>query len=206
MNWNTLADETALKNTVEALKKNGMESVIVENGEEAKNKVLEMIPEGEEVMNMTSVTVDSIGLAEALNNSGKYNAVHPKILKLDRNTQAREIAKLRSTPEWAVGSVHAVTEDGFVLVVSNTGSQLPAYAYGAEHVVFVVGAQKIVKNLEEATKRVYEYVLPLETPRARKAYGLPDTWNSFVSKELIIKKEVTPGRITLILVKEQLGF
>ncbi len=99
--------------------------------------------------------------------------------------------------------MHAVTEDGKVLIASNSGSQLPAYAYGSGHVIWVVGAQKIVKNLDEGIKRIYEHSLPLESERARKAYGVP---GSAVNKLLIINKEIIPGRITMILTKEKLGF
>jgi hypothetical protein len=87
--------------------------------------------------------------------------------------------------------------------VSNTGSQLPAYVYGADKVIFIVGTQKIVKNLDEAMKRVYEYVLPLESERAKKAYGVP---GSFISKVLLINREMNPERIHLIFVNEKLGF
>ncbi|MBI3342389.1 LUD domain-containing protein, partial [Candidatus Curtissbacteria bacterium] len=114
-----------------------------------------------------------------------------------------EMQKLGAAPKWSVGSVNAVTEDGKVLIASNTGSQLSGYVYGSQHVVFVVGAQKLVKNLDVAMERIYEYVLPLESERAKKAYGMP---GSFVSKLLIINKEVRPGRVRLIFIKEALGF
>jgi len=110
--------------------------------------------------------------------------------------------KLGAAPEYAVGSVHAVTEDGKVIIASNTGSQLPAYAYGSAHVIWVVGTQKIVANLEQGLKRIYEYVLPLESERLKKVYGV----ESNVSKLLIINKEIAPNRLTLILVKQKLGF
>jgi hypothetical protein len=108
-----------------------------------------------------------------------------------------------AVPQIALGSVHAVTEEGQLVIASNTGSQLGAYAYGSEKVVWVVGTQKIVKNLDEAMKRIYEYVLPLESERVKKAYGME---RSNVSKLLIINKEVKPGRAVVVLVKESLGF
>ena len=114
--------------------------------------------------------------------------------------------KIGAAPEWTLGSVHAVTEDGKVVIASNTGSQLAAYAYGAPHVIWVVGTQKLVSNLDDAMKRIYDYVLPLETIRFRKAYNQPETAHSNVSKLLIINKEVNPKRITIIFVKEKLGF
>lgn len=197
-----LAADKQIVKTKEALVKNGMEVLVVKNGAEAKEKVLQMISAGAEVMNMASVTVDSIGLAKELNESGKYNSVRSKFATMNKATQGLEMQKLGAAPEWAIGSVHAVTEKGEVVIASNTGSQLPAYAYGSSHVIWVVGAQKIVKNLDQAMKRVYEYVLPLENERAQKAYGQ----GSNVSKMLIVNKEIQPYRITIVIVKEKLGF
>ena len=121
---------------------------------------------------------------------------------MDRGKEGTEMQKIGAAPEWAIGSVHAITEDGHVLVASNTGSQLPAYVYGAGHVVWVVGAQKIVKDTTEGIQRIYEYCFPLENERLMKAYGVP----SGVSKLLIINKEKIPERLTAIFVKEKLGF
>lgn len=200
--WNKLADRETVDRTIEALKANGIDAEFVENGEQAKNRVLEILPAGVEVMNMTSVTLDTIGVAKETVESGKYYSVRNKLMKMDRSTQGLEMQKMGAAPDYAVGSVHAVTEDGHVLFASHSGSQLPAYAYGAAHVIWVVGAQKIVKNTDEGIKRIYEYILPLEDERARKAYGV----GSGVSKLLILNKEKTPGRLSLILVGKKLGF
>ena len=206
MQWNTLANEETLKKTIDALQQNGIDVIVVDNAEEAKEKVLEMIPKKAEVMQMSSVTLDTTGISEVINNSGDYDAVKNKLNKLDRTKDHSKMQKLGASPEWAVGSVQAVTEDGKLIMASNTGSQLPAYAYGSSHVIWVIGTQKIVKNLDDAMTRIYDYVLPLETPRLRKAYNLPDTVHSNVSKVLIINKEITPKRVTVIFVKEKLGF
>lgn len=201
--WNILAEQTSIDNTVQALKRNGMTAVVVESAEKAKEYVASLLPKQAEVMTMTSVTLDSTGISEMINESETFNAVKPRLFAMDRKTQGSEMNKLGAAPEYAVGSVHAITEDGKIVIASNTGSQLPAYAYGSPHVVWVVGTQKIVKNLDEATKRVYEYVLPLESERAKKAYGVE---GSNVSKLLIINHEVNPERITIIFVKEVLGY
>lgn len=201
MKWNTLAKKESVEKTIKALKQNGIEAEFVADGEAAKQKALSLIGEGAEVMNMTSVTLDTIGLPKELNESGKFNSVRAKLA--DKSISARERKRLGAAPEVAVGSVHAVTEEGEVFIASNSGSQLPAYAYGADKVIWVVGTQKIVGNKEEAMKRIYEYVLPLESERAQKAYGVA---GSFVSKLLVFNKEVQPGRIHMILVGEVLGF
>ncbi len=197
--WTTIPDMNTLEKTVASLKENGMEAVVVENGKEAKKKVFEILPEGAQVMTMTSVTLDAIEVTEEINESGKYKSVRHEFEKVD-DTEKRHLG---AAPDWTVGSVHAVTEDGKVLIASNTGSQLPAYAYGANHVIWVVGAQKIVKDFDQGLKRLYEHTLPLESERAHKAYGVE---GSFVSKLLVVNKEIRPGRITLIFVKEVLGF
>lgn len=187
-----------LEKTAEKLCSNGMEAYVVDDGEAAKQMVLEMIPSGEQVFNMTSQTLEKISLVEEILHSGRYKAVRLLLEKLE----GLEKRKLGAVPEWVIGSVHAVTEEGQVLIASKTGSQIPAYVYGATHVIWVVGAQKIVKDLESGLQRIYEYSLPLEDKRARQAYGV----GSEADKILIVNKEITPGRIKVILVDEELGF
>lgn len=202
--WDQLASKESRDKTIESLKSNGINAFFVEDGQKAKEEVLKIIPEGMEVFNQTSVTLDALGIPKEINESGKYDSVRNKLNTMDRGTQGSQMQKLGAAPDWAIGSVHAVTEEGYILIASNTGSQLSSYAGGAQHVIWVVGTQKIVKNNDEAFKRIYEYVLPLESERANKAYNI--TTGSNVSKLLIVNKEVKPGRITLIFVGEKLGF
>ncbi|HNM37906.1 MAG TPA: LUD domain-containing protein, partial [Anaerolineales bacterium] len=133
--------------------------------------------------------------------SGRYKAVRPRVLALDRKTQADEIRKLRTIPDYIVGSVHAITEAGEVLTASGTGSQISSYAYGAGKVIWVVGTQKIVSDLNEGFRRIKEYSHPLEDARMQEAYGV----NSSLNKILVLSRDM-PGRITIVLVKEELGF
>lgn len=197
-----LADEQTIEKVAAALERQGITVFVVQTDKEAKEKVLSLVPEGAEVMTMSSVTLETTGIAEAINASGKYRSVRKQLTSMDRNTQGREIRHLGYAADWVLGSVHAVTQSGELLVASNTGSQLGAYAYGAPQMIWVVGAQKIVKDIPEGIQRIYEYCLPLENERARKAYGI----ESGVNKILIINKERTPNRCTVILVKEKLGF
>lgn len=201
--FSQLVDEVIIQKTIQALKQHGIEAMVVGSREEAKTKVLEMLPQKAQVMTMSSTTLEEVGLDKAVNESGKYDAVRPKLYAMDRKTQGREIRVLGAAPEWAIGSVNAVTEDGKLLIASNTGSQLPAYVYGSDHVIWVVGTQKITANLEEGLDRIYTYTLPLESERVKKAYGMP---GSAVNKLLIINNEIKPGRLTLIFVKEKLGY
>jgi uncharacterized membrane protein len=199
--WETLADKATVEKTMAALLANGIASYSVASGAEAKKKFFELLPEGAEVMNNSSTTLLQLNIVDELLKSDKYNSVRNKLMAMDRKTQGREMQAMGSAPEWAVGSVQAITEDGQVLIASASGSQLPGYAFGADHIIWIAGTQKIVKNLDEGSKRLYEYVLPLENVRAMKAYGSP----SSVNKLLIINKDPAQ-RIHLILVNEVLGF
>ena len=91
---------------------------------------------------------------------------------------------------------------GSLLTASFSGSQLGPYASGAGRVILVVGTQKIVADLAAGRRRIEDYVFPLEDARAQAAYGI----HSGVNKILIINREITPGRITVVLVDEVLGF
>lgn len=201
--WTKIPELPVIEKTVKALKLNNIDTSVVKNKEEAKKKVLELIPQGSEVMTMTSETLNSLGILSEINDSGKYNSIRNMLNSLDRTTQSLEMQKLGAAPQYTIGSVHAVTEDGKVIIASNTGSQLAAYVYGSEHVIWVVGAQKIVKDIDEGIKRIYEHTLPLESERVKKAYGMP---HSAINKLLIVNKEVKPNRVTMIIVEEVLGF
>lgn len=203
MNYSQIASKESLKKAVHALEQNGIEVIVANDKDAAKEYVLGLVPESAEVMTYTSKTLDEVGISEEINLSGKFNSIRTKLGSLDRDTQKLEMNRLGAAPEIAVGSVHAVTENGEVIIASNTGSQLPAYAYGAEKVIWVVGTQKIVEDLEDGMKRLYEYTLPLESQRAHEAYGVE---KSNVSKILTISKEVVPGRITIVFIEENIGF
>ena len=198
----SLVIDEQIERTAKALEANNIRVLIAENGAEARRLFFELVPEGSEVFLGASVTLETLGIKDEIDKSGKYDAIRPKMFAMDRVTQSREIRKLGGAPDYAAGSVHAVTEDGHVLIASNTGSQLGPYASGSGNVIWVVGAQKLVKDLNEGLQRIYEYTLPLETEHMRQLYNAPTA----VNKLLIINKELRPSRITMIIVKEELGY
>jgi LUD domain len=197
-----LATDEQIERTTQALEANNIHTLIAENGEEARRLFFELIPEGSEVFLGASVTLEKLGIKDEIDQSGRFDALRPKMFAMDRATQGREIRKLVGTPDYAAGSVHAVTEDGQVLIASNTGSQLGPYASGAGKVIWVVGAQKLVKDLDEGLKRICEYCLPLEEKHMQLLYNT----GTGVNEILIVNKEFRPHRITMIIVKEELGF
>jgi len=191
-----------IERTSKALEANGIQTLIAENGAEAKQLFFELIPEGSEVFLGSSVTLEKLGIKDEIDKSGRYDAVRVKMFAMNRETQGREIRKLGGAPDYAAGSVHAVTEDGHVMIASNTGSQLGPYASGAGKVIWVVGAQKIVKDVNAGFRRIEEYVLPLEEQHMQELYKV----STAISKVLIINREIRPDRITMIIVKEEVGF
>lgn len=200
--FNKTASEGAVDATSRALKANGFEVTVVDTAAAAKAEVLGALPKGAEVLTVTSQTLVATGIDAAINDSGDYDAVRGKLMALmgDPSKKAEQ-RRLGSAPTFVVGSVHALTQDGKALIASATGSQLPAYAYGAERVIWVVGAQKIVADLDEARERLEQYVFPLENERATAAYGSGST----ISRVLTYEKD-TANRVHIVIVKEALGF
>jgi hypothetical protein len=197
-----LADDARVVQAAAALEGNGISVVRAANAGEAKRIVLELVPAGAQVHNGASQSLEETGIADEIHNSGRYEPIHPRIWSMDRETQADEIRRLTSSPDVMLGSVHAVTETGSLVAASASGSQLGPYAGGAGKVILVVGTQKIVSDLDEAFRRIDEYVFPLEDARAEAAYGV----HSGVNKVLIINREYVSGRITVVFVDEALGF
>jgi hypothetical protein len=196
------ANDEQIERTAKALETKNIKTLIAENAGEAKRMFFELVPEGAEVFLGASVTLETLGIKDEIDTSGLYDALRPKMFAMDRATQGREIRKLVGAPDYAAGSVHAVTEDGQVLIASNTGSQLGPYASGAGKVIWVVGSQKLVKDLDEGMRRIEEYCVPLEEVHMQELYQA----HTAVNKLLIVNKELRPDRITMIIVKEELGF
>ncbi|HEY7982917.1 MAG TPA: LUD domain-containing protein [Ktedonobacterales bacterium] len=196
------ASADQLATTVRALEANGLLTMVVETAEQARAAALALIPDGVEVLQAASRTLEVTGLAEAITTATRFQPVRPRLTVMDRATQAREIRTLAARPDVIVGSAQAITERGEVLLASASGSQLGPAASGAGLVIWVVGTQKLVRTLDEGLRRIEEYCLPLENERTRQAYGRASASN----KLLIVRGEATPGRVRIILVKQPLGF
>jgi hypothetical protein len=200
--YETLADEARVVRTAAALEANGISVLRASTAADAKRIVLGLVPDGSHVYHGASQTLESAGITDEIEKSGRYEAIRPRIWSMDRATQADEIRQLMVSPDVMLGSVHAVTETGSLMAASMGGSQLGPYVSGAGRVILVVGTQKIVTDREDGFRRIEEYSLPLEDARIQAAYGI----HSAVNKVLIINGEITPGRITVVFVDEALGF
>jgi L-lactate utilization protein LutC len=202
--WASVPDDATIHRTAEALRAKGYEVFLADDAGSARQIVLDKLPKGAEVSQGASKTLEETGITAAIEESGDYDAIRPKTHKLDYKTEEGRATgrKMGASPDWWINSAHAVTEDGRLVLASNTGSQLGPIAFGAGNVIFVIGAQKIVPDLDAAMRRIEEHVIPLENVRMQGLYGV----NTNLSKLLIINKEVRPGRFTVVLVREPLGF
>jgi hypothetical protein len=199
--FTALPDTETLAATVVALEEHGFSVEVVDDLDAAREAVLARIPEGASVMTNTSVTLQETGIEKAINDGGPYESIRDRMMALDFATQAQEMKAIAGQPDFALGSVHAVTGEGAVVIASASGSQLAALAWGAANVIFVVGAQKLVPTLEAARGRIFNHSLKLEDARAIAVYGQ----NSSVGKILEIHQEL-PGRIHVVLIRKLVGF
>ena len=204
MNYEHLASEETIEKVVAALKERNINAIVVDTKAEALEKIKILIPAGAEVMNCSSTTLQEIGFVDYLK-EGKHgwNNLHEKILAEKDPARQSELRKQSILADYFLGSVHAVTEAGQLLIASASGSQIPSFSYSSDNVIWVVGAQKIVPDLDIAMKRLQEHVFPLENKRMQ-GVGYP---GSTIARTLIIEREIMPNRhLTLILVKEKLGY
>ena len=157
--FTALPDEATLAATVVALEEHGFSVEVVDGFEAARKAVLARIPMGSSVMTNASVTLAETGIWDAINDGGPYDSARNKMFALDFATQAQEMKAIGGQPDYALGSVQAVTRDGTLVIASASGSQLASYAWGAANVILVVDAQKIVPTLEAARERIYQHSL-----------------------------------------------
>lgn len=199
--YSNAAAEEQVQKTKASLEANGFEVLVVDNLDELKETVIRLIPKGAEVFTATSRTLDESGLTDELN-SKRYKSVRDMFMAFyGQEDKQNQMKRIGSASDYAVGSIHAITEDGQVLIASASGSQLPNYVYGAQHFIWAVGSQKLVKDLNQGLERIEKYTFPLEDERAQQAYGA----HSSINKILIYRKE-PQGRGTVIIIRQSVGF
>ncbi|HEY3904158.1 MAG TPA: LUD domain-containing protein [Streptosporangiaceae bacterium] len=196
------ASARGLELAAAALTAHGFIVEILDDVAAARTRIKDLIPEGASVFTGASETLRLSGIDEDINAGGRYRAIKPRVLAMDRASAADEIRRLLACPDVIVGSVAAVTEAGSLVIASGSGSQLPGYAGGAARAIWIVGAQKVVPDLLSALRRVEDHCLPLETARAQAVYGQP----SAINRLLVLNAEPYPGRGTVLLLRESIGF
>jgi len=204
--YSQLASDQAIQKTIDSLKSNGFGAQLVPDLESAKQAVLDVLPKGAEVFAATSKTLEATGLKEVIDESGQYISVRKKLLELaEQSDTEKERKQVGSTPDYVTGSAHALTQDGKIMVASGTGSQLAAEVYGAEHVIYVVGAQKIVSDIQDGIERIETHTVPLESKRMQEVYNDKNAQTNF-SRLFIYNKNSYNRDVQVIIIKENVGF
>ena len=189
--------------TANEVKNRGINVVVVENKDEALEKIKGLIPRGGEVMTGSSTTLQEIGFSNYLNEGQHgWKNLGDEIQKEGDEAKRADLRRRASSAEYFLASVNAISKNGELVASDASGSRVTAFPFAAKNLILIAGAQKITDSLEEAMQRVREYVYPLENERAMKAYGMSST----IGKWIIIEREIFQNRTTLILVKEKLGF
>ncbi len=205
MTYDQLASSEAVARTVEGLKGRNIEGIVVADRAEALEKIKELVPAGASVMNGSSRTLEEIGFIEYLKTGTHgWQNLHAEILAEQDPAKQARLRRESVLSDYYLGSVHALAEDGQIVIASNTGSQLPHLVYTSPNLILVVSTKKIVPTLDEALRRLDEYVVPLEDARMMEAYQS----HTKESKLLVIKHEpeFMQRKVRVILVNEALGF
>ena len=199
--FTTPASEQTLEALAERLRQRNLTAVLVDDAAAARDEVLARLPAGAEVGSAKLKTLDDIGVFEAVHGAGGYDAIRNRYMKMDRETEGDAIRKLMASPDFELGSVHAVTTDGVLVVASASSSQLGPYASGAGKLILVVGSQKVVPDLETALRRIRDHVLPYEDDLVMSRMGV----HTILAKVLLIEREWDATRTTVMLVREPVG-
>ncbi len=202
MDWAKIPEQAIIDKTMAGLQERNFDPVLVPDGGSALEKLKQMIPAGAEVMTGDSTTLKEIGFTNLLvSNKHPWQNWKDRILPEKDPEKEHDLRQASTTAEYFISSVEAITESGQVLGADASGSRQGGYVYGAKNVIWVVGVNKIVSNLDMAFQRLYEHCLPLEDARM-KSMGIP---GAFIGKVVVYEREFFPHRISTILVREKLG-
>jgi L-lactate utilization protein LutB len=207
MDYTKLASQESLERAVAGLKERGFEPVVVNTKEEALAKIKELIPAGASVMNGTSTTLQQVGYVDYLKaGQHPWRNLHANILAEQDPAAQKVLRRQALTSDYYLGSVHALAESGEMLIASNSGSQLPHIAYSSPNLVLVVSTKKIVPAFPDTYKRLNEHVVPMEDARMKQVNG-PGSGTKLNKLFVFFGEPSYTGRkVTVMLVKEDLGF
>ncbi|MEN6342753.1 MAG: lactate utilization protein [Methanospirillum sp.] len=201
--WGRVPDETTIARTVEAIERRNIRVIRAATADAARQSLLDLIPDGAEVMNGSSTTLNEMGYEQLLKENPKGWRDYHAVITAENDEQERNALRRKGVAaDWFLSGVQAIAETGELVGCDKTGSRVGAWPYAAGHLVLVSGANKCVPTLDDALARCWEYALPIEQQRARRAYGT----SSEIGNIVILEKAIADGRVTLILISESLGY
>jgi L-lactate utilization protein LutB len=201
--WNAIPSPDVVERAVKAIENRGIQVILAETGDEALAVLKKIIPPGAEVMNGSSTTLAEIGYEDLIagGRSGWKN-VHDLITAENDDAKRAELRRRSVTADYFISGANAIAESGEIVACDASGSRVGAWPFAAGHLILVAGTNKIVPTLDDALHRVWDYAYRLENARAKKAYGTP----SVIGKCVILAHEKNKGRVTLVLIREALGY
>ncbi|MFB6174392.1 MAG: lactate utilization protein [Candidatus Nanohalobium sp.] len=200
--YDSRPSQEKLEETVRNLENNNFDVKVVEDREEALEAVKDEIEDEASVMTGHSTTLEEIGFIDYLNTGGhSWKNLYGKVFSIDDDEERNRQRRKAQASDYFLGSLNAIASTGELVAADRSGSRVGAYPFAAENLVLVSGTNKITEDLEAARERLWKYAYRLENERAKAEYGA----ESAVAKELTFRQD-SPGRTTLILVKETLGF
>jgi L-lactate utilization protein LutB len=201
--WSRIPDEATIEATVPAIEARGMRVILADTDQDALSALVDQIPEGAEVMSGSSTTLIEIRFANMMKKNPKgWRDCHSLVSAENDEARRHELRRKSVAAEFFLSGVQAIAETGQVVGCDRSGSRVGAWPHAAKHLLLVSGVNKIVPTLEDAVRRCREYALPLEVQRSQRVYGTP----SQISNIVILEHSAVPGRITLVLVRERLGY
>lgn len=210
----------SLETTIKNLENNNIEAICVQSRDEVVPLVEKLVEEGSTVAVGGSVTLEETGVLEHLR-SGRYNFLDRYEEGLD-GEQIKDIYRKSFGADAYFCSSNAITEEGELFNVDGNANRIGAIAFGPKNVIIIAGVNKIVKNIDEAVKRVKTVAAPKNCVRlnrrtfcAQKGFcanmegGIGkgcDSPDRICRHYLVSAKQAIFGRIKVIIVAEELGY
>ena len=209
-------DQTVIQRTVENLKRNGMDAVVVPTCDMVRKQVQTYLSEGDTAAFGGSVSLEESGILSLL----RSLSAEGKLSLLDRGKEglsAEDIARIMRdafSADVYFTSSNAITAEGRLYNVDGNGNRTAAMIFGPKTVIVVAGINKIVENDERAIARVREIAAPkngvrlgLDTPCAKVGHCVDCMHDQrMCASYVFLGKQRTPGRIKVVLVEETLGY
>lgn len=210
-NYTTQRNQLRAEKLIQALEKRNMEASYAANTEEALAQALAWIPTGSRVGWGGSVSIDAIGLKDAIR-QGDYIALDRDVVPAEEKDAVMH--EILADCDYFLTSANAIAEDGVMVNIDGKANRVAAMCYGPRHVLYIVGMNKVVATAEDAYRRTRTEASPInamrfdiDTPchKTGCCYDCqsPDT---ICCQILITRYNFTPGRVKVILVEDSLGF
>lgn len=204
-------NELLAATVIKGLESRNMKGYYAATREDALQKALELIPQGSSVSWGGSMSIQEIGLKQAMI-EGDYQVYNRDTAQTPQERHRMELAVYDA--DFFLTSSNAVTEDGILVNIDGNSNRVSAIAYGPRHVLMIVGMNKVCKDVDAAVYRARNEAatcnaqrFPIKTPcKVSGACADCKSPDTICCQFLATRFSRHPGRIQVILVGEDLGF